>query len=57
LLNGDPRAVLERLMLIRRPLYEGIADLRVETTGRQVRAVAADIQQRLAKRVAKPAAS
>jgi shikimate kinase len=57
LLNGDPRALLERLMLIRRPLYEGIADLRVETTGRQVRAVAADIQQRLAKRVAKPAAS
>jgi shikimate kinase len=53
LMGDDPRAVLERLMLARRPLYEGSADLRVETTGRQVRAVAADIQQRLAL-VAKP---
>jgi len=53
LMGDDPRTVLERLMLVRRPLYEGIADLRVETTGRQVRAVAADIEQRLAERVAK----
>src|SRR5262245_10669228 len=52
LMNDDPRAVLERLMTIRRPLYESTADLRVETTGRQVRAVAADIHQRLAQRVA-----
>jgi shikimate kinase len=48
LMNDDPRAVLERLMSIRRPLYEEIADLSVETTGRQVRAVASDIRQRLA---------
>jgi shikimate kinase len=54
LLNEDPRAVLERLMVVRRPLYEEAADLRIETTGRQVRAVAADIEQRLAERVAKP---
>jgi shikimate kinase len=53
LMNEDPRTVLERMMLIRRPLYENAADLRIETTGRQVRAVAADIQQRLQKRVAK----
>ena len=53
LMNDDPRAVLERMMLVRRPLYEGAADLRIETTGRQVRAVAADIQQRLKERVAK----
>jgi shikimate kinase len=53
LLNDDPRAVLERLMTTRQPLYEEIADLRVDTTGRQVRAVAADIQQRLKARVAK----
>jgi shikimate kinase len=52
LMNDDPRAVLERLMTIRRPLYESTADLRVETTGRQVRAVAADIHQRLSQRVA-----
>lgn len=48
LMNDDPRAVLERLLSIRRPLYEEIADLSIETTGRQVRAVAADIRQRLA---------
>jgi shikimate kinase len=54
LLNDDPRAVLERLLVVRRPLYEEAADLRIETTGRQVRAVAVDIQQRLAERVAKP---
>jgi shikimate kinase len=57
LMGDDPRAVLERLMLVRRPLYEQTADLRIETTGRQVRAVAADIELRLAARVAKPAAS
>ena len=54
LMNDDPRSVLERLMVVRRPLYEETADLRVETTGRQVRAVAIDIEQRLAHRVAKP---
>ncbi|HEY9181663.1 MAG TPA: shikimate kinase, partial [Gammaproteobacteria bacterium] len=56
LLGDDPRAVFENLMLVRRPLYEAIADLRVETTGRQVRAVAADLEQRLAGRVAKAGA-
>ena len=34
--------------------HEAVADLRIETTGRQVRAVAADVQQRLGQRVAKP---
>jgi shikimate kinase len=53
LMNDDPHAVLERMMVVRRPLYEKAADLRIETTGRQVRAVAADIQQRLGQRVAK----
>jgi shikimate kinase len=55
LINDDPRNVLERLMVVRRPLYEGAADLRIETTGRQVRAVAAEIQQRLQRRAAAPA--
>ena len=53
LMNDDPRAVLERMMLLRRPLYENAADLRIETTGRQVRAVAADIEKRLRDCVAK----
>jgi shikimate kinase len=57
LMNDDPRAVLERLMAVRRPLYENAADLRIDTTGRQVRAVAADIQQRLGQRVAKPSST
>jgi shikimate kinase len=52
LMNDYPHAVLERMMVVRRPLYEKAADLRIETTGRQVRAVAADIQQRLGQRVA-----
>ncbi len=52
LMNGDPEDVLERMMVVRRPLYEKAADLRIETTGRQVRAVAADIQQRLRSSVA-----
>ena len=47
LMNDDPRAVLERLFAIREPLYEQIADIRVDTTGRQVRAVAADVRNLL----------
>ena len=50
LMSGDPRATLERLMSVRRPLYESIADIRVDTTGRQVAAVAADIRTALDKR-------
>jgi shikimate kinase len=47
LMNGDPRAVLEGLIAIREPLYEEIAHIRVDTTGRQVRAVAADVRSLL----------
>ena len=47
LMNGDPRETLERLMSIRRPLYESIADIRIDTTGRQVAAVAADVRAAL----------
>jgi shikimate kinase len=48
LVSADPHGVLERLMTARQPLYEEVADLKVETTGRTVRAVAADIRERLA---------
>jgi hypothetical protein len=34
-------------MAIRRPLYESIADIRVDTTGRQVAAVASDVRAAL----------
>jgi shikimate kinase len=47
LMNDDPRAVLEKLMSIRRPLYEEIADIRVDTTGKRVRAVAASVREML----------
>ncbi len=47
LVSGDPHGVLERLMTARQPLYEEVADLKVETTGRTVRAVAAEIRERL----------
>jgi shikimate kinase len=47
LMNDDPRAVLERLMSIRLPLYEEIADIRVDTTGRRVRTVAANVRELL----------
>ena len=43
LANGDPRAILERLMEIRDPLYREIADLVVMTDGRRVQAVAKEI--------------
>lgn len=44
LLAGDPRETLERLIAIRQPLYEEIADITIDTTGRQVRAVAANLR-------------
>lgn len=43
----DPRTVLEKLMAVRGPLYESVADLEVETTGRRVRTVAAEIRKGL----------
>jgi len=48
LINADPRVVLEQMMAARAPLYEEVADLTVATTGRTVRAVAADIREQLA---------
>jgi shikimate kinase len=48
--NEDPRTVLERLMVIRRPLYEGMADLSIETTNQQVRSVADKLRAMLAER-------
>jgi shikimate kinase len=50
LMSDDPRAVLERLRAVRMPLYEEIADIRVDTTGRRVRAVVANVRELLAAR-------
>ncbi len=45
--NDDPQKVLEELMEIRDPLYREIADLVVETDGRRVKEVAAEIRDTL----------
>jgi shikimate kinase len=47
LYTGDPEAKLRELMAHRAPLYESIAAVVVATDGRQVRAVADEIVQRL----------
>jgi shikimate kinase len=44
LATDDPRAVLERLKSIREPLYDEIADLKIDTSGRRVRAVASSVR-------------
>jgi shikimate kinase len=46
--TADPREVLERLMAARQPLYEEIADIRMDTTGRHVNSVAHALRKRLA---------
>jgi shikimate kinase len=45
--NGEPEKVLADLMDIRDPLYREIADLVVETDGRRVKEVAAEIRDAL----------
>lgn len=48
--TGDPRAVLESLMAVRRPLYESLANVSVDTTGLKVRSVAAQLRKQLSAR-------
>jgi shikimate kinase len=45
--NGDREEILEELMTIRDPLYREIADLTIETDGRRVKEVAAEIRDAL----------
>jgi shikimate kinase len=45
--DGDPGEVLEQLMAVRDPLYREIADLVIETDGRQVAAVTREIVKAL----------
>lgn len=49
LMEADPQAVLERLMAVRGPLYEEIADIRIDTSGRHVGSVAAALRRLLAE--------
>lgn len=45
--SDDREAVLSALMEVRDPLYREVADLTVDTDGRKVRAVAAEVQRTL----------
>ena len=47
LMTDNPEAVLEQLMVTRNPLYEEVADISVDTTGRQVRSVTASVRKLL----------
>jgi shikimate kinase len=47
LLDGDPRSVLEALRETRQPLYEEIADLRFDTTGKRVATIAKNVRKLL----------
>lgn len=50
LVGRDAEAVLAELMTERAPLYEGIADLIVDTGGRRVGAVVSEIRRKLRER-------
>jgi shikimate kinase len=45
--SPDPLGTLQRLMVLRAPLYEETADLTVDTDGRRVKSVVDDIARRL----------
>ncbi|HEX6995780.1 MAG TPA: 3-dehydroquinate synthase [Gammaproteobacteria bacterium] len=47
--TADPRAVLERLAAERGPLYEEIACISIDTSGRQVKSIVAALKQRLTR--------
>lgn len=48
LLDGDPAVILARLMQVRGPLYEALADISIDTGGQRVRTVVDQIKTRLA---------
>ena len=48
LLDGDPATILERLMQVRGPLYDALADISINTGGQRVRTVVDEIKTRLA---------
>jgi shikimate kinase len=45
--NEDPRGTLERLMAVRAPLYEEVADIATNTDGRKVSSVVEDILRQM----------
>jgi len=53
--GGDRRQILEQLIKVRDPLYREIADILLETDGRTVTAVTAELCERLAEQAGGPA--
>jgi shikimate kinase len=49
-MTGDPRRVLEEISELRRPLYEGLADVQIDTSGQRVKAVAKNLRKLLEER-------
>jgi shikimate kinase len=47
LMTGQPRKVLSDLMAVRQPIYEALADICVDTTGRRVKWVATTVRELL----------
>ena len=47
LLDGDPETILQRLMEVRGPLYEGLATICVDTGGQRVKTVVDEIKKQL----------
>jgi shikimate kinase len=47
LMNPDPRGTLERLMAVRAPLYEEIAEIVANTDGRKVTTVVEDVLRQM----------
>ena len=45
--TGNPRSKLEEIMAVREPLYREVADIAVDTSGRNVKAVVKDLLERL----------
>jgi len=45
--DGDPVVILEQLMVTRDPQYREIADITIETDGRQVAAVTRELKKAL----------
>jgi shikimate kinase len=50
LLTADRREVLERLACERTPIYEGLADITIDTSGQKVRNVASTLRELLERR-------
>lgn len=52
--DGDPQEILERLFSIRDPLYREVADLVIDTQGRNARILAQEIESQLDRPVTAP---